>query len=290
MIEQQLINGLMLGAAYAMVAVGYTLIFGVLRLLHFAHGEVFMMGAFMGLHIVLAFAGANIYFAIAGAMLGTALLGVFIAYFAVRPISNKYPLAPLISTIGVTIVLQNVAIMMFGGSTQSFPPSIKPIVFRFSGLQIDTVQIFYLVMAFALMGFLWYLIEKTKIGRAIRATSESHEVAQLLGVNVNNMVLLVFFIASALAGAAGVLDGVKTSSISPFMGLEVAVKALVCMLLGGLGNIIGAVVAGFLLGVVEVLSSAYFGSGPRDFLTFVILIGILLFKPTGLFGTQVTRD
>lgn len=289
-LEQQIINGLMLGASYAMVAIGYTLIFGVLRLLHFAHGEVFMLGAFFGLHIVLAFTGANIFFAIAGAMIGTGIIGALVVYIAVRPISNKYPLAPLISTIGVTILIQNLAIMIFGGTLRSFPASIEPVRYNIGTLTIDSVQIFILVVAFALMFSMWFLIEKTKIGRAIRATSESHETAALLGVNVNFVVLFVFILASCLAGAAGVLDGVKNSNVSPFMGLEVAVKALVCMLLGGLGNIFGALVAGFLLGTIEILSSAYLGSGLRDFLTFVILIVILLFKPTGLFGTRVVRD
>ena len=290
MLEQQIINGLMLGASYAMVAIGYTLIFGVLRLLHFAHGEVFMLGAFFGLHIVLAFAGANIYFAIAGAMIGTGIIGALIVLVAVRPVDNKYPLAPLISTIGVTIVIQNLAITIFGGSLVSFPARINPELYQIGDLTISSVQIFILVVALVLMFSMWYLIEKTKIGRAIRATSESHEIASLLGVNVNFIVLFVFVLASCLAGAAGVLDGVKNSNVSPFMGLEVAVKALVCMLLGGLGNIFGALVAGFLLGTVEILSSAYLGSGLRDFLTFVILITILLFRPTGLFGTRVVRD
>jgi len=289
-LEQQIINGLMLGASYAMVAIGYTLIFGVLRLLHFAHGEVFMLGAFFGLHIVLAFAGANIYFAIAGAMIGTGIIGALIVLVAVRPVDNKYPLAPLISTIGVTIVIQNLAITIFGGSLVSFPARINPELYQIGDLTISSVQIFILVVALVLMFSMWYLIEKTKIGRAIRATSESHEIASLLGVNVNFIVLFVFVLASCLAGAAGVLDGVKNSNVSPFMGLEVAVKALVCMLLGGLGNIFGALVAGFLLGTVEILSSAYLGSGLRDFLTFVILITILLFRPTGLFGTRVVRD
>lgn len=280
----------MLGASYAMVAIGYTLIFGVLRLLHFAHGEVFMLGAFFGLHIVLAFTGANIFFAIAGAMIGTGIIGALVVYIAVRPVSNKYPLAPLISTIGVTILIQNLAIMVFGGTLRSFPESIDPVNYHVGGLTISSVNIFILVVAFALMISMWFLIEKTKIGRAIRATAESHEIASLLGVNVNFIVLFVFVLASALAGAAGVLDGVKNSNISPFMGLEVAVKALVCMLLGGLGNIFGALVAGFMLGTIEILSSAYLGSGLRDFLTFVILITILLFRPTGLFGTRVVRD
>ncbi|MDH3695040.1 MAG: branched-chain amino acid ABC transporter permease, partial [Gammaproteobacteria bacterium] len=212
MFTQQLINGLMLGASYALVAIGYTLIFGVLRLLHFAHGEVFMLGAFIGLHIVLVFTGVNIYVAIAGAMIGTGIIGVLIAVIAVRPVSNKYPLAPLISTIGVTIFLQNTVIYIFGGTQVAFPSTIDPNLYHIGGVTISSVQIFILVMAVVLMVALWLLVEKSKTGRAIRAVAESHETAALLGVNVNHVVLLTFLIASCLAGAAGVLDGVKNSA------------------------------------------------------------------------------
>jgi branched-chain amino acid transport system permease protein len=290
MFAQQLINGLMLGASYALVAIGYTLIFGVLRLLHFAHGEVFMFGAFIGLHIALAWSGANIYLTIMGAMIGAGIVGLIVAMVAVRPVSNKYPLAPLISTIGATLVMQNLAISIFGGAQVAFPETMDPAIYHVAGLTISSVQIFTLVMSIALMIVLWLFIDRSKTGRAIRAVAESHETAALLGVNVGRTVLFTFLIASALAGAAGVLDGIKNSAISPFMGLEVAVAGLVCMLLGGLGNIMGAMVAGFILGIVEILSAAYLGTSLRDLFTFVILILILLYRPTGLFGTRVVGD
>ena len=290
MFAQQLINGLMLGASYALVAIGYTLIFGVLRLLHFAHGEVFMFGAFIGLHITLAWSGANIYLTIMGAMIGAGIVGLIVAMVAVRPVSNKYPLAPLISTIGATLVMQNLAISIFGGAQVAFPETMDPAIYHVAGLTISSVQIFTLVMSIALMIVLWLFIDRSKTGRAIRAVAESHETAALLGVNVGRTVLFTFVIASALAGAAGVLDGIKNSAISPFMGLEVAVAGLVCMLLGGLGNIMGAMVAGFILGIVEILSAAYLGTSLRDLFTFVILILILLYRPTGLFGTRVVGD
>jgi branched-chain amino acid transport system permease protein len=286
MLAQQLINGLMLGASYSLVAIGYTLIFGVLRLLHFAHGEVFMMGAFIGLQIVLSFAGAGIYVAILGAMLSTALLGVIITYVAIRPVSSRYPLAPLISTIGVTIVLQNVAINVFGGEQVAFPETIKPVLYHIGPVTISSVQIFILAVAIVSMAALWLFIERTRMGRAIRATSESHETAALLGVNVNRVVVVTFILASALAGVAGVLEGVKNGAITPFMGLEFAIKALVVMLLGGLGNVPGAMVAGILLGMIEILTAAYLGASMRDLFTFVILIVLLLYRPTGLFGTR----
>ncbi|MDH3689265.1 MAG: branched-chain amino acid ABC transporter permease [Gammaproteobacteria bacterium] len=290
MFAQQLINGLMLGASYALVAIGYTLIFGVLRLLHFAHGEVFMFGAFIGLNIVLAWSGVNIYVAIIGAMIGTGLIGLLVALIAVRPVSSKYPLAPLISTIGATLVMQNVAIRIFGGENQAFPETMDPVIYHIAGLTISSVQIFTLVMSVVLMVVLWMFVNRSKMGRAMRAVAESHETAALLGVNVGRTVLFTFMVASFLAGAAGVLDGIRTSAVSPFMGLEVAVAALVCMLLGGLGNIVGAMVGGFILGMVEILSAAYLGTSLRDLFTFVILILILIYKPSGLFGTRVVGD
>ncbi|MEE8109721.1 MAG: branched-chain amino acid ABC transporter permease [bacterium] len=288
MFAQQLINGLMLGASYSLVAIGYTLIFGVLGLLHFAHGEVFMVGAFIGLYLVL-FAGANIYVALIGAMIATAILGLIVDLIAIRPISKDYPLAPLISTIGVTIVLQNLAIYLFGGEQVGFPEIIEPALYRLGPVTISSVQIFILVVALFLMAVLWLFIERTKLGRAMRATAESHETAALLGVNVNGVILFTFILASGLAGVAGVLDGVKNSAISPFMGLQVAVKGLVVMLLGGLGNVLGAMVGGLILGMVEILTAAYLGTSVRDFFTFVILILILLYRPTGLFGTRTVE-
>ena len=186
--------------------------------------------------------------------------------------------------------MQNLAISIFGGAQVAFPETMDPTIYHVAGLTISSVQIFTLVMSIALMFVLWLYIDRSKMGRAIRAVAESHETAALLGVNVGRTLLFTFVIASALAGAAGVLDGVKNSAISPFMGLEVAVAGLVCMLLGGLGNIMGAMVAGFILGMVEILSAAYLGTSLRDLFTFVILILILIYRPTGLFGTRVVGD
>lgn len=288
MIYQQLINGLMLGASYSLVAIGYTLIFGVLNLLYFAHGEVFMVGAFIGLYTVIL-AGANIYVALLGAMIACGALGALAVVATVRPVSKDHPLAQLISSIGVTIVLQNMAIYIFGGQQVAFPETIRQELYRIGPVIISSVQIFILVVAVVLMGVLWLFIERTKMGRAIRAVAENHETAALLGVNVNRVILVTFVMSSAIAGIAGVLDGVKNSNISPFMGLEVAVKGLVVMLLGGLGNITGAMVGGILLGMVEILSAAYIGTTQRDFITFAILILILLYRPSGLFGTRTTE-
>jgi branched-chain amino acid transport system permease protein len=289
MLYQQLINGLMLGASYSLVAIGYTLIFGVLNLLYFAHGEVFMVGAFVGLYVVIL-ANTNIYVALLGAMIACGALGILAVVASVRPVSKDHPLAQLISSIGVTIVLQNMAIYIFGGQQVAFPDTIKQELYRIGPVIISSVQIFILVVAVVLMALLWLFIERTKMGRAIRAVAENHETAALLGVNVNRVVLVTFIIASSIAGIAGVLDGVKNSNVSPFMGLEVAVKGLVVMLLGGLGNVMGAMVGGLLLGMVEILSAAYIGTTERDFVTFAILILILLYRPSGLFGTRTTEE
>ena len=289
MLYQQLINGLMLGASYSLVAIGYTLIFGVLNLLYFAHGEVFMIGAFVGLYLV-TLGGANIYVALLGAMVACAVLGVIAVYVSVRPVSKDRPLAPLISTIGLTIIIQNLAIYIFGGQQVAFPETIKQTLYHIGPVTISSVQIFILGVAVALMVLLWLFIERTKMGRAIRAVAENHETAALLGVDVNRVVLITFIIGSGIAGVAGVLDGIKNSGISPFMGLGAAVKGLIVMLLGGLGNVVGAMVAGLLLGMIEILSSAYIGTTERDFFSFAILILILLYRPTGLFGTRTMEE
>ena len=283
------INGLMLGASYSLVAIGYTLIFGVLGLLYFAHGEVFMVGAFVGLYLVL-YAHANIYVALLGAMVACAALGVAAVYVAVRPVAKDRPLAPLISTIGLTIILQNLAVYIFGGQQVAFPETIKQTLYTIGPITISSVQLFILGVAVGLMVLLWLFIERTKIGRAIRATAENHETAALLGVDVNKVILVTFMIGSGIAGIAGVLDGIKNSGVSPFMGLSAAVKGLIVMLLGGLGNVFGAMIAGLMLGMIEILSAAYIGTTERDLFSFMILILILIYRPTGLFGTRTADE
>jgi len=289
MIYQQLVNGLMLGASYALVAIGYTLIFGVLNLLYFAQGEVFMVGAFVGLYLVVG-AGANIYGAILGAMLACGALGAVAVLVAVRPVAKDRPLAPLISTIGLTIILQNLAVYIFGGQQMAFPETIEQRLYRLGPVTVSSAQLFILTVAIALMVLLWLFIARTKLGRAIRATAENHETAALLGVDVDRVVLITFIIGSGIAGVAGVLDGIKNSNISPFMGLGAAVKGLIVMLLGGLGNVPGAMAAGLMLGMIEILSAAYIGTAERDLFSFLILILILLWRPTGLFGTRTVEQ
>jgi branched-chain amino acid transport system permease protein len=290
MIFQQLINGLMLGATYSLVAIGYTLIFGVLGLLHFAHGEVLMAGAFMGLFII-TWSNLPLYITLPLAMVATGLLGIVIDLLAIRPLKKDFHLAPLLATIGVTIILQNLAVKLFGGYGTRFPDAIEVAHYKMGPLMISSINILILGISLFLMLVLYFFIKKTKTGKAMRAVSESHLTAGFLGVNVEWVVLLTFGVASALAGAAGVMIGLAFHAITPFIGLTFALKGLVVMLLGGLGNVVGAMIGGLILGLAEVLAIVIFPTeiNVQDIFSFGIMIIILIFRPAGLFGTQVTQ-
>jgi branched-chain amino acid transport system permease protein len=289
MIIQQLINGLMLGSTYSLVAIGYTLIFGVLGVLHFAHGEVLMAGAFMGLYIIL-WSGLPLYITLPLTMVATGVLGLIIEFLAIRPLRKDFPLAPLLSTIGVTIILQNLAVKLFGGYGTKFPGAITTVNLEVGPYMISAAKILILGISLSLMIVLYFIIAKTKMGRAMRAVAESHLTAGFLGVNVDRIVLMTFGIASALAGAAGVMVGISFSAVSPFIGLTFARKGLVVMLLGGLGNVVGAMIGGLILGLAEILSIVLIPSeiNLQDVFSFGIMILILIFKPSGLFGSRVT--
>ena len=290
MIFQQLINGLMLGATYSLVAIGYTLIFGVLGLLHFAHGEVLMVGAFMGLYII-NWSNLPFYITLPLAMVATGVLGIIIDLLAIRPIRKDFHLAPLLSTIGVTIILQNLAIKLFGGYGTRFPDAIETVHYKVGPLLISSINVLILGISLFLMVVLYLFIAKTKVGKAMRAVSESHLTAELLGVNVDRIVLFTFGVASALAGAAGVMIGLAFHAISPFIGLTFGLKGLVVMLLGGLGNVVGAMIGGLILGIAEVIAIVVLPTeiNLQDIFSFGIMILILIFRPTGLFGTRVTQ-
>ena len=286
MFFQQLINGLMLGSSYALVAVGYSLIFGVMGLLHFAHGEVFMVGAFIALQMVLL-AHVSLPVATLGAMTATAILGIIIAAIAFLPIKKQYVAAPLIATIGLGIIMQNLAVKIFGGDQVSFPETIKIVNYKIGGVIINSLQIIILCVTLVLMILLSLYIKNTRMGKAMRASAERPITASLLGVDYKKVVLVTFAIASALAGVAGVLTGLVYGSISPFMSGPATLKGLVVMLMGGLGNLMGAVVCGIFLGILEIFSVAYLSASYRDSLTFVILILVLILRPEGLFGVRL---
>jgi branched-chain amino acid transport system permease protein len=286
MFFQQLINGLMLGSTYALIAVGYSLIFGVMGLLHFAHGEVFMVGAFIALQMVLL-AHVSLPVATLGAMAAAAILGIIIAFIAFLPIKREYVAAPIIATIGLGIIIQNLAVKIFGADQVSFPETIEIVNYRIGNVIVNSLQIVTLFVTLILMILLSLYIKNSKMGKAMRASAERPTTASLLGVNYKKVVLVTFAIASALAGAAGVLSGLVYSSISPFMSGQVTLKGLVVMLMGGLGNLAGAVACGIFLGVLEIFTVAYLSASYRDTLTFVILILVLILRPEGIFGVRL---
>lgn len=285
MFLQQLVNGLMLGGAYALVAIGYTLIFGVLGLLHLAHGEVFMIGAYLGLALVLA--GLPLWAALLGAMAGAAALGVLVERVAFRPIRDRGShVTPLMTTIAVGLILQHAVVKLYGAEQVAFPTVMRVVQFDLGPVTLSSLQLVILGTSIALMLLLNLFLRRTRMGMAIRATAENPTTAGLMGVNVSAAIVATFAVASALAGAAGVLLGWNFTAINPFFGVKVGLKGLAIMLLGGLGNVTGAMVGGLIVGVVEVMSVAYLASSYRDAFAFGLMIVILLIRPTGLFGAR----
>ena len=284
MLLQQITNGVMLGSTYALVAIGYTLIFGVLRLLHLAHGEVFMVGAFAGLQVVLLWHVGPLL-ALIGGLLGAAVVGVVIELVAFRPIRKRgnSHLAPIVSTIGAGLVLQEVMSKVFGAEQTAFPSELQKHVYQFGVISVTGSQLFILGTAAITMLALHQFVTRTRYGMAMRATAENIQVASLLGINVDTVILLTFAVASALAGIAGVLVGMNFNAISPFMGFDMGIKGMAVMVIGGLGSIYGAMVGGMILGIAEVLSVAYFESSLRDAFAFGLMVLILIVRPRGLF-------
>lgn len=287
MFLQQLVNGLTLGSSYAVIAIGLTLVFGVLNIINMAHGGIFMLGAFIGLMLVTVF-HVNLFIAIIGAMIAGAVLGYLLELCALRPLRKKNVshLAPLISTIGVSILLESVALLIWGPQTRSFPNEYAGQIIDLGLFKITGIQIISLGTAIVLMLLLNVLINRTKIGKAIRATSLSTETASLLGINTTRVISVTVMLASALGAAAGVLVGLTFDAIEPLMGVVIGFKGLAVLILGGLGNITGAMVGGFILGVAEVFSVAYFASSYRDAVAFGLIIILLFWRPQGLFGSK----
>jgi branched-chain amino acid transport system permease protein len=286
MLAQQLVNGLTLGSTYALVALGFTLVFGILGMINFAHGEIFMLGAYMALLLVTV-GKLNIFWSLLGAMAGTAILGMLIERISFRPLRKVSILAPLISTIGLSIFLRSLAQIVFGAESTRFPVSIKTVFYQLGPFQISLLQVVILAISFGLMAVFQVFIKKTKTGKAMRATAESLYTAGLVGINVNRIIFLTFAVASALGGVAGVLLGLNFNAISPLMGKMVGLKGLTIIILGGMGNITGAMVGGLFLGFVEVLSVGYLTSSYRDAVAFALMFLVLLIKPMGLFGRVV---
>jgi branched-chain amino acid transport system permease protein len=288
---QQLINGLSWGAIYALIALGYTMVYGVLRLINFAHGDVYMVGAMVAYYTAhwLGLAGApsvhGFVVVMIVAMSVCALLGALIEMVAYRRLRNRPRSSMLITAIGVSMLLEFGGQRVFGPDPKFFPQLIESrSLFRAGGVVLTNIDALVMVASLVLMVGLRWIVLKTRVGMALRAVSFNYDTSALMGINVNTVISVTFMLGSALAAAAGAMVGLRNPKIDPLMGLMPGVKAFVAAVLGGIGNFPGAVVGGVLMGVTETLVAAYLSSTYRDAVAFVILIGVLLVKPTGLFG------
>lgn len=285
MFFQQMVNGLLLGSTYSLIALGFTLMLGVLGLLNFAHGEAFMISAYVGFTFATVFKLPFEVAALAGT-LSAGIISVLIYYLSFAFVKRQYMAAPVLSTIGVAILLQTAATRIWGSDIRPFPEPFGKDALELGPVLVSSVQIGIMAAAFVLMAGFYVFLKRSKLGKAMRAISESPTNASLLGVKVDRVILATFFISGMLAGIAGILIGLAFHNLTPFMGMNVLLKAMTVMILGGLGNAIGAMVGGLIIGIVETVSAGYWGVSWRDGLVFVILILVLVFKPSGLFGTR----
>ena len=284
-----LISGLSLGSVYAIIALGYTMVYGIAKMLNFAHGDVIMIGAYMAL-ISMTQLGVPVLPAILIAVAVCTVLGVVIERIAYKPLRNaSSSLAVLITAIGVSYLLQNIALLVFGASAQTFPSVVKwsGLSFADGQLNISGVTIVTIAACIVIMIVLTLFVQKSKPGQAMRAVSEDRGAAQLMGINVNGTIALTFAIGSALAAIAGVLLCSAYPSLDPYTGAMPGIKAIVAAVFGGIGSVSGAVIGGILLGVIEILGRAYISSQMADAIVFAVLIIVLLVKPTGILGKKI---
>jgi len=294
---QQLANGIAWGSIYALIALGYTMVYGILRLINFAHGDVYMVGAFAAYFIALwtGAGGVNAspvaaVLVLVGAMIICAALGMVIELFAYRPVRRSSRLTALITAIGVSLFLENVGLRVFGADPKFFPQLIAPRrIELMEGVFVTNHQITVVVVSILLMVALTLFVQRTRTGKAMRAVSFNRDAASLMGIPVNRIITITFAVGSALAAAAGVLVGLTNPKIEPLMGIMPGIKAFVAAVLGGIGSIPGAVIGGLVMGVSEYLVVGYISSTYRDAIAFVVLILVLLVKPAGLLGRNVAE-
>jgi branched-chain amino acid transport system permease protein len=284
---QQLVNGISLGSIYALIALGYTMVYGIVKLINFAHGDVFMVGAFIGFYSI-TILHLGFFLSLIISMVVCAIFGVLIERIAYKPLRNATRIAALITAIGVSLFIEYGTIYVRGAQPEAYPSNLVPLKdMNILGVTISGQSILILLTSLVLMILLQFIVHKTKIGKAMRAVSYDMDAARLMGINVNNTISATFAIGSALAGAAGVIFGMYYTKIEPLMGIIPGLKAFVAAVLGGIGIIPGAMTGGLLLGVIESLVSAAGYSLWRDGVAFIVLILILIFRPAGLFGKNV---
>ncbi len=288
---QQALNGVFVGSIYALFAIGYTLVFGVLDILNLAHAAVFTLAAFIALALVDA--RLPLWLALPLAVAAAGLIGIVLERLAFRPLRGRADsnISGLISSLAMATVFEAIALQIFGPDISRFPPDTFPDrVIRIGGATASLLQLCIVGISVVLMAVLTLLLARTRLGRQIRAVAESPRAARILGVDVNRAIAVAFFLSSALGGAAGVLFGLAFNSISPDVGRSVELKGLAVIILGGMGSVPGAVVAGFLLGLIEVFTVANLGSSFRDAVSFAVLFLVLVARPRGLFGQAATRE
>lgn len=300
---QQLINGLVLGSIYALVALGYTMVYGILGLINFAHGDITMVGALVALSVMQMLAGVGlsplvvILVAMGAAALICVAIGVSVERVAYRPLRRAPRLAPLITAIGVSILIQYSAALVWGKQYIALPQIIQPTTMTLGGAQFSDLQVYIFLLACTLMAGLLWFIKSSRMGRAMRATEQNPDIAGLMGVDTNRVIAFTFLIGSAIGAIAGVMVVLYYGLGHYFMGFMLGLKAFTAAVLGGIGNIAGAMLGGLLLGVIESLASGYIGditggvlgSNYRDIFAFLVLIGVLILRPAGLLGAQVSE-
>ena len=286
---EQIINGLVLGGIYALIAVGYTMVYGIIQLINFAHGEIFMFGAYIALMLITVF-GIPFWIALPLSMILCGILGMLIDLVAYRPLRNAPRLSALITAIGMSLVLQNLARMIWSARPRQFPTEVLPTVFLSQnaiplpgGATLPYRDVFIILLALVLMIALNRLIYLTKIGKAMRACAQSPVAANLMGIRTNQVIAITFIIGSALGAVAGVMVGLR-EVVTPTMGYYKGVAAFAAAVLGGIGNITGAMLGGIIIGIAEVIGAGYISSGYRLAIAYIIMIAVIVIRPSGLFG------
>jgi len=285
---QQLLNGLVLGIGYALTALGFSMVFGVLRVINFAHGNVYMIGAFAGLTAA-KYCGGNFYISIAAGMVSGALIGLVLERLIFRPVRHMETFAGLLTSTGALFALGIIAMLIWGASPVSYDMTLPDVTWEIGGLTIYFMQVFMLVVAVVVMAALWWIVNRTSIGIAMRAASHDTATSQLMGIDVNRVTQFTLAISSALAALAGVLVSAYYGMVSVHIGFNSGIKAFTAAVVGGIGSIAGSFVGGIALGLAEGLASGYLSSSYRDAIAFFILVLVLLIRPTGLFGSAAKQ-
>ncbi|SDN93535.1 branched-chain amino acid ABC transporter permease [Acetanaerobacterium elongatum] len=282
----QLINGLQVGSIYALVALGYTMVYGIAKLINFAHGDIIMVGAYIAL-LAVGSMNLNIWVALLVSVVFCVILGVLIERVAYKPLRNSSRMSALITAIGMSLFLENLFLLIFSSNKRPFPNSFSGVAFSIGDKPISFNTLLTITISLVLMFVLWFFVQKTKIGKAMRAVSEDTAAAQLMGININTTISVTFAIGSGLAAVASVFYSSTYPLVDPYMGVMLGLKAFIAAVLGGIGSIPGAILGGVIMGIAESLTKGYISSTLADAVVFGILILVLLFKPSGLLGKNV---